>query len=118
MKCKPSDNLKRAKPFSKDNQPSPKAKSEGRKRWEDRKKLRENLYREFLRKEFNIDGKMFFKGMQHRLMTMIKNGTLTDKEKADLILKIINLLSPEEKEIRGELEGNINITISKEDAKL
>lgn len=102
--------------FSKDNQPSPQAKSEGRLRWSSRKRLIDDMYTELIGKVHFTNGnempalQAMIKKLQNFLLGS-KSENLTAKQ-ADILLKVLDLLIPKENKMDLKVE---NTTISQAD---
>ena len=113
--------------FSKDNQPSPKAKSEGLKRFHDRKKIRDDFFKEFSKTILANGAKVdtfqeCVKVLKKVIFTNAAIITVEDSDsdkreihlsnvsmgqkQAELVLKIFDFLSPSEKQ---ELKATVVI---------
>lgn len=107
--------------FSKENQPSPEAKSEGKQAWEDRRRLKDDLMSEFVKplvdKETGEQKATFEAGILMCKSAMFdKKSKLGTKEKTDLFLKFCDFVGIDEQDLN--IKGGLNVTIQKEDADL
>ena len=115
---KPNKTIGKKTRFSKENQPSNAAKAAGMRKFWEYKNARKALYEAMLNLEMP-DGKKrnFWELICKKLQSEIfdKTSKLTEREKVDLIMKLIKELTPEDKNVNLETDQVIKIIIGKVD---
>lgn len=102
--------------FSADNQPSAQAKSSGTKAWWDRRKFKDELFQEFAKPLLGKDGieKATFEEGVKLLKKVIfyPSEDLSDKDRAELFLKLSLALAPQENKIEASITGDVEHNVS------
>lgn len=94
--------MENLKPFTSEHQPSPKAKSEGVKRWWDRKKLKEDMFKAFAEPLITSDGKTIEPceaGVDLLKKALFSKGMTPISKRAELFLKICDFLGIKENDL-------------------
>jgi len=107
--------------FSSENQPSREAKSKGMKKSWEYRKARAEFYNAMCEIEL-ADGSVvnFWDKVKIKLQDMLfdDESELKEEQKADLMLKLVKELMPEEKQIKVDMDKPLILQISETDSKL